>query len=63
MGHDQKPLDLAGLIKTLRYITTAVQIMPFIYTILYIISLAVSLFAPDLSTAGFVIAMQKKDVA
>ncbi len=47
MGHDQKPLDLAGLIKTLRYVTTAVQILPFIYTILYIISLAVSLFAPD----------------
>lgn len=47
MARDQKPLDLEGLVKTLRYVTTAVQVLPFIYTVLYIISLAVSFFAPD----------------
>jgi hypothetical protein len=47
VARDQKPLDLEGLVKTLRYVTTAVQVLPFIYTVLYIISLAVSFFAPD----------------
>lgn len=44
---DRKPLDLAGLVNTLRYVTTAVQVLPFIYSALYIIALAVAFFAPE----------------
>ena len=44
---DRKPLDLAGLVKTLRYVTTAVQILPFVYTVPYMVTLAVAFFAPD----------------
>lgn len=46
-GQDRRPLDLAGLIKTLRYVTTAVQILPFIYTVPYMVTLAVAFFAPE----------------
>lgn len=44
-GH--QTLSREGLISTLRYITAAVQVMPFIYSVLYILSLAIGLFASD----------------
>lgn len=47
MAKDQKHLDLAGLIKTLRYVTTAVQILPFVYTVLFLVALGIALFASD----------------
>lgn len=47
MVKDQKPLDLGGLVKTLRYVTTAVQILPFIYTVLYLVALGIALFASE----------------
>ena len=47
MEADHQPLSLEGLVKTLRYLTAAVQLMPFIYSILYIISLTVGLFASN----------------
>lgn len=42
MAQDRKPLDLEGLVKKLRYVTLAVQLMPFIYTVPYIISIVAS---------------------
>ena len=39
MEQDQRHLDLAELVKKLRYTTVAVQIMPFVYTVLYLISI------------------------
>ena len=47
MALDRKPLDLEGLVKTLRYVTTAVQLLPFIYCVLFIIALVVSFCAPE----------------
>lgn len=44
---DQKGLDLKGLIKKLRDVTLAVQIIPFIYTALYLICMLVYLFAGE----------------
>lgn len=35
------------IIKTLRYVTALVQLMPFVYSILFIVSLIVGLFAKD----------------
>ena len=40
-ANDQKPLDLKGLVDTLRHVTTAVQIIPFIYVAIYIAVLSV----------------------
>lgn len=40
-GNDRKPLDLKGLVDTLRHVTTAVQIIPFIYVAIYIVVLSV----------------------
>ena len=39
MDKDLKSLDLGGLIKKLRHITLATQLMPFIYGGLYVVSL------------------------
>lgn len=39
--NDRKPLDLKGLVDTLRHVTTAVQIIPFIYVAIYIVVLSV----------------------
>ena len=36
---DRKPLDLKGLVSTLRHVTTAVQVVPFVYVALYILTL------------------------
>lgn len=47
MEQDRRTLDLAGLVKKLRYVTLAVQLMPFVYTIAYLIALAVSYFATE----------------
>lgn len=47
MEKDPRPLDLAALIKKLRLVTSAVQLMPFVYTVLFIISLVVSFFASE----------------
>lgn len=46
-GNGQKPLDLKGLVDTLRHVTTAVQVMPFIYVPFYIVVLIVYYFASD----------------
>lgn len=40
MERDQKRLNLEGLVKKLRSVTLAVQIMPFVYSALYIISIS-----------------------
>lgn len=44
MEQDRKPLDLEGLVKKLRYVTLAVQLMPFLYTVPYIASIVASYF-------------------
>ena len=44
MGQDRKTLDLEGLVKKLRYVTLAVQLMPFIYTVPYVVSIIASYF-------------------
>ena len=44
MVQDRKPLDREGLVKKLRYVTLAIQLMPFIYTVPYIVSIAASYF-------------------
>ena len=44
MGQDRRTLDLEGLVKKLRYVTLAVQLMPFLYTVPYIISIVASYF-------------------
>ena len=42
VGQDRKPLDLEGLVKKLRYVTLAVQLMPFLYTVPYLITLVIT---------------------
>ena len=44
MGQDRRTLDLEGLVKKLRYVTLAVQLMPFLYTVPYLLSLVASYF-------------------
>ena len=44
---DQKPLDLKGLVSTLRNVTSAVQFLPFIYVPIYIVVLMVYYFASE----------------
>lgn len=44
MGQDRRTLDLEGLVKKLRYVTLAVQLMPFLYTVPYILSIVASYF-------------------
>jgi hypothetical protein len=44
---DRKPLDLAGLVKKLKYVTLAVQLMPFVYTVPYLITLIITSKAPE----------------
>ena len=44
---DHHHLDLAGLVKKLRYVTAAVQVMPFIYSLIYIISMVLYLFCSE----------------
>ena len=45
--NDRQRLDLEGLIKKLRSVTIAVQIMPFIYTLLYLVCMVFYLFADE----------------
>ena len=40
----RRTLDLEGLVKKLRYVTLAVQLMPFLYTVPYIAGLIASYF-------------------
>lgn len=47
MAQDRTHLDLEGLVKTLRYVTAAVQILPFVYTVLYLVALGIALFASE----------------
>ena len=47
MEKDQKPLDLKGLVSTLRNVTSAVQFLPFIYVPIYIVVLMVYYFASE----------------
>lgn len=47
MAQDRKPLDLEGLVKKLRYVTLAVQLMPFVYTVPYLITLIITSQAPE----------------
>ena len=47
MAQDRPHLDLEGLVKTLRYVTAAVQILPFVYTVLYLVALGIALFASE----------------
>jgi len=44
---DRKPLDLAGLVKKLRYVTLAVQLMPFLYAVPYLATLVITSQAPE----------------
>lgn len=47
MAKGQTHLNLEGLINTLRYVTALVQLMPFIYALLYVASLFADLFVTD----------------
>ena len=47
MELDQPRLNLKGLIEKLRQVTLAVQIMPFAYTLLYLISMVCYWFANE----------------
>ena len=47
MAQDRKPLDLEGLVNKLRYVTLAVQLMPFVYTGLYLVSISASYVMPE----------------
>ena len=47
MANERKPLDLKGLISTLRNVTRAVQIIPFIYVAIYIVVLIVYYYASE----------------
>ena len=47
MGTDQRRLDLESLVKKLRYITAAVQVIPFIYSFIYIACMVLYLFCSD----------------
>lgn len=42
VGQDRRTLDLEGLVKKLRYVTLAVQLMPFLYTVPYLITLVIT---------------------
>lgn len=44
---DQQRLNLKGLIEKLRKVTLAVQIMPFVYTALYVLCMILYFFAGD----------------
>ena len=44
---DHQNLDIAGLVKKLRYVTAAVQVMPFIYGAMYIFCMVLYLFCSD----------------
>lgn len=52
MAEDQRRLNLEGLIKRLRSVTLAVQTMPFVYTLLYIITMVLYLVSGE-STVRF----------
>lgn len=43
----QQHLDLETLVKKLRYVTATVQVMPFIYSIMYIVCMLLYLFCSD----------------
>lgn len=47
MGREHQNLDIAGLVEKLRYVTAAVQILPFIYSLLYIVCMILYLFCSD----------------
>lgn len=47
MAQDRKTLDLAGLVKKLRYVTLAIQLMPFVYTVPYLVTLIITLQASE----------------
>lgn len=47
MEQDQQRLRLEGIIKKLRSVTLAVQIMPFCYTFLYLVAMVFYLFSDD----------------
>lgn len=53
VGQDRKPLDLEGLVKKLRYVTLAVQLMPFLYTVPYLITLIITSQASEELTKLF----------
>ena len=53
VGQDRKPLDLEGLVKKLRYVTLAVQMMPFLYTVPYLITLIITSQASEELTKLF----------
>lgn len=53
MEQDRKPLDLEGIVKKLRYVTLAVQLMPFVYTVPYLITLIITSQAPESIVALF----------
>ena len=46
-NQDQQRLNLEGLIKKLRSVTIAVQVMPFIYTAIYIVCMVLYFFADE----------------
>lgn len=48
---DRRRLDLEGIIKKLRTVTTAVQILPFIYCTLYILSVVIYFFGSDTASS------------
>ncbi len=47
MDKDHQNLDIAGLVKKLRYVTAAVQVMPFIYSAIYILCMVLYLFCSE----------------
>lgn len=51
VDNDRRRLDLEGIIKKLRTVTTAVQILPFIYCTLYILSVVIYFFGSDTASS------------
>ena len=47
MDKDHQNLDIAGLVKKLRYVTAAVQVMPFVYSDIFIVCMVLYLFCSD----------------
>lgn len=47
MAKEHQNLDIAGLVEKLRYVTAAVQILPFIYSFIYILCMILYIFCSD----------------
>ena len=47
MDNGHQSLDIVGLVKKLRYVTAAVQVMPFVYSAIFIVCMLLYLFCSD----------------